>query len=155
MVNNIMARPKNCGKCKKPKTECNCGRPTVMTEVVLHKLETAFMNAFTDEMACLYADISETALYNYCLANPEFAKRKEVLKMNPNLTAQKTLVDDLKNTGGARWWAEKKMPDFMPKTKIELNQPLNVDTSQITESVRAVTEEFEEKMRKLLTSKPK
>lgn len=148
-----MARPKNCGKCRKPKTECKCGRPTVMTETVLLKLEKAFMNAFSDEMACLYADISETALYNYCKENPEFAKRKEVLKLNPNLTAQKTLVDDLTNTGGARWWAEKKMPDFMPKSKVELSG--QVDGVEITDAVRQVTANFEKQMKAILTAKAK
>lgn len=148
-----MARPKNCGKCKKPKTECKCGRPTVITEIVLRKLESAFLNAFTDEMACLYADISETALYSYCKENPEFAKRKEVLKLNPNLTAQKTLVDDLTNTGGARWWAEKKMPEFMPKSKVELAG--QVDDVEITEAVRKVTDSFEKQMKAILTAKAK
>lgn len=124
-----------------------------MTETVLQKLEDAFSNAFSDEMACLYADISEGALYNYCNENPEFKKRKEVLKLNPNLKAQKTLVDDLVTTSGARWWAEKKMPDFMPKSKIELNT--HVDGVEITESVRKITESFEKQMKALLTAKAK
>lgn len=92
-----------------------------MSEDVIAKLEDAFSNAFTDEMACLFANISVDSLYRYCQKNPKFAERKKELKISPDLQAQKKLVADTKNTNGARWWAEHRMQDFMPKTKVELS----------------------------------
>lgn len=132
---------------RKPKSEHKKdGRPTVMTPEVLGKLEDAFMNAFTDEMACLYAAVSTTALYDYCIENPKFAERKEELKQTPNLVAQKTLVGDLDKVGGARWWAEHKMPEFMPKSKVDVGIPSLLDGST-DEAAREVVKKFEEELR--------
>lgn len=129
---------------KNPK---GAGRNTVMTADVLQKLEDAFMNAFTDEMACLYAGISPRALYDYCEANPRFVQRKEELKQTPNLAAQKTLVGDLKNTSGARWWAERKMPDFMPKTKVEHGGTIKTEDVTQPEAVKAVVDKFHDDLK--------
>lgn len=119
----------------------------MMTPDVLQKLEDAFMNAFTDEMACLYAGISPRALYDYCEANPQFTQRKEELKQTPNLAAQKTLVGDLNNTGGARWWAERKMPEFMPKTKVEHGGKVQTEDVTQSEVAKKLAEEYEQKLR--------
>jgi len=117
-----------------------------MTPEVLRKLEDAFMNAFTDQMACLYANISTTALYEYCEKNPEYAERKEVLKKTPDLVAQKTLVGDLKNTSGARWWAERKIEEFKPKTKVEHSGTISTEGTQ-SATARALADEYEKKLR--------
>lgn len=73
---------------KKSKT----GRPTVMTENVIRLLETAFLVGATDLEACVHANISKTALYEYCQKNEEFAERKETLKNQPTLKA-KLIID--------------------------------------------------------------
>jgi len=125
-----------------------------MTKDVLAKLEDAFMNAFTDKMACLYAGISETALYRYCEQNPEYAERKEILKETPNLVAQKTLVGDLANTSGARWWAEKKMPEFMPKTKITHDGKIETNPEQ-SAAARAIADKYEKDLRKTIADRAK
>lgn len=120
-----------------------------MTPAVIGKLEDAFMNAFTDEMACLYAGIHPDTLYAYCTENPKFSERKETLKQTPNLVAQKTLVGDLNNTGGARWWAERKMKDFKPKSEVEHSGAIATDNPQ-AEAARAVTEKYEDELRKTI-----
>lgn len=56
------------------------GRPTVMDEITLQKLESAFSNDATDEQACFLANISEATLYNYQKEHPEFIERKKALK---------------------------------------------------------------------------
>ncbi len=127
------------------------GRPTVMTPDVLRKLEDAFTNAFTDEMACLYAGISKTTLYDYCKENQEFAERKELLKNSPNLKAQHELVKGIEgNVSQARWWAEHRMPDFMPKTKVEHSGKIETDGVALSPTVRAVATEYEEKLRQAI-----
>ena len=105
------------------------------------------MNAFTDEMACLYVGISTTTLYRYCEENPEFRERKELLKRSPDLQAQKTLVGDLSNTHGARWWAEHRMPEFMPKAKVELGGRLDIQDVTGSEEAKRIKEEYEEKLK--------
>ena len=43
----------------------NFGRPTVMTNPVLEKLEWAFLLGCSDKEACLWANIAPATLYNY------------------------------------------------------------------------------------------
>lgn len=64
------------------------GRPTVMTDEVIRLLEAAFLVGATDLEACVHADISKTALYEYCQKNEVFAERKETLKNQPTLKAK-------------------------------------------------------------------
>jgi len=53
------------------------GRPPVVDDIALQKLEEAFAMGCTDLEACLYADISSSTLYNYQKAHPDFLERKE------------------------------------------------------------------------------
>lgn len=132
------------------------GRPSVMTPDVLQKLEDAFSNAFTDEMACLYAGISESTLYAYCAENKDFSERKERLKLTPHLAAQKELVDGIKgNLGQARWFAEHRMPDFIPKTKLEHSGKLEVGTPLQSDQARRVAEKYEKEMKAVIIEETK
>lgn len=56
------------------------GRPTVMDDLTLQKLEEAFSNDATDVQACFLANISPATLYNYQNDHPEFLERKKALK---------------------------------------------------------------------------
>jgi len=69
------------------------GRPTVMTTNVVGKLEQAFLMGCSDIEACLFADISKQALYDYQKKHPEFIDRKEKLKQNPVMIARKGMID--------------------------------------------------------------
>jgi len=71
------------------------GRPTVMTEKVLFKLEEAFEWGVTDVMACLHAGIAEATLYTYIEKNPKFSERKEQLKNAPMLKAKSIVHGEL------------------------------------------------------------
>jgi len=73
------------------------GRPTVMTEEIVGKLEHAFLMGCTDLEACFYAGISKQALYDYQDRHPSYVDRKERLKQNPIFLARTTLVDNLAN----------------------------------------------------------
>jgi hypothetical protein len=98
-----MSRPLNCGKCNKPKTQCKCGRPTKLTKETIAKLEQAFAYGCSDLEACLYADISHTALYNYQNKNPEFVERKERLKETPVLKARESVIRSHKTDPRLAW----------------------------------------------------
>lgn len=68
------------------------GRPTVMTEAVIAKLEEAFLLGCTDQEACFAAGIVPSTLYRYAEANPEFSERKETLKQNPVYKARNLIL---------------------------------------------------------------
>ena len=126
----------------------NVGRPEKIDETVLAKLEDAFRNAFTDEMACLFAGISEATLNRYCQKNPEFRVRKEKLKISPNLRAQAKLVADIENVSGARYWAERRMKDFMPKQTVVLDGKVDVEDTEMRQTFKEVTEKYEEELKR-------
>lgn len=71
------------------------GRPTVVTEDVVSKLEEAFSWGCSDIEACLWADIAPATLYKHQERHPEFAERKAELKENPILLARKSVVNAL------------------------------------------------------------
>lgn len=94
------------------------GRPTVMTDLVVAKLEEAFSNGATDEQACFIANVSRNSLYDYIKIHPEFSNRKEDLKDMIKYQAkvkvkQAILEEDKPDT--AKWYLERKDKEFKPK----------------------------------------
>lgn len=108
----------------RPKKKHPGGRPTVMTEEVVAKLETAFSWGCTDSEACVWAGISQDALYDYQRKNPAFTKRKELLKETPTLKARQVinLAIGQKDKQAAQWWLERKRKEEF-STRSELVQP--------------------------------
>lgn len=98
------------------------GRPTVMTEHTLQILEEAFSVGATDKEACFLANISESTLYNYCDAHPEYLQRKEALKNMPNYKAKKLVVRKIEegDEKQANWWLERKAKDDGFSTRSEI-----------------------------------
>ncbi len=84
------------------------GRPTVMSEDVIRKLEEVFAIGGSDEEACFYANISKPSLYDYQKKHPEFTDRKEALKEKPILKARQTVVKSLDDPNQAFRYLEKK-----------------------------------------------
>lgn len=87
------------------------GRPTKMTEETVNKLEEGFTMGFTDEEACLYANISKVTLYEYCKKNPEYTNRKEELKNHPKILAKRNIYNSLKDskkTDDSKWYLERR-----------------------------------------------
>lgn len=84
------------------------GRPTVMTSDVIAKLEQAFAIDATVEEACSYAEISRDAFYDYLKKEPTFSDRIEDLRNRPILKARQTIVKNLEQPEGAKWYLERK-----------------------------------------------
>ena len=135
----------------------NSGRPTVITEEVLEKLEYAFRHSFSDKEACLHANISTSALYHYQEKNPEYKERKALLKLSPNMAAKEELVDNIKgNLEHSKWWVGKKIPEeFGEKSLIQINNQTNIDKIELGADVEEVVTEFNEIMRPYLIKEPK
>lgn len=131
---------------RKPKSEHKKdGRPTKMTFAILEKLEAGFSYAFTDEEACLYADIDPKTLYNYQKRNPLFVQRKQQLRLNPNLAAKQTVITSLKkNSNDAKWWLEKKDKEFSIKQTVEHTGNVGVDSVPITPKMQEALNMYNE-----------
>ncbi|MBK8871579.1 MAG: hypothetical protein IPN19_11205 [Elusimicrobia bacterium] len=98
------------------------GRPSVVTPPVLAKLQHAFGMGCSDKEACLFADISMDALYNYQNKNPGFAEWKALLKEKPVLKARSTVIENLAEIGTAQWYLERKTKgEFANNQKMEFS----------------------------------
>ena len=100
------------------------GRPTVMTENVISKLESAFLNGATDLQACFLADISKDTFYRYLQDHPEFSDKVEMLKDDTKIKAKLAIrnaimSEDKPDT--AKWYLERKDKEFKAKTDITSN----------------------------------
>lgn len=112
------------------------GRPSVIDETLLAKLEEWFSMWLTDVECCLYVDIDPATLYRYCEKNPEFRDRKEVLKNNLKMVAKANLNKTIKawDSVDSKWYLERKSKDeFSLKTETEnRNTNLNIEIDKDT-----------------------
>lgn len=110
------------------------GRPPVMTEEVLNKLEEIFALGGTDQEACFFAGISHQTLYNYQKEHPEFIERKEALKELPVLKARRTVVNSLDKPDMALKYLErKKKKEFSPSLEVDATVNLGPGAIKLNE----------------------
>ena len=102
-------------------TKADVGRPTVMTQDTLNKLEEVWAIGGTDLEAIFYADISHQTLYDYQEKHPEFIERKEKLKERPILKARQTIVKSLDEPEHAKWYLERKAKREFAERKENVN----------------------------------
>lgn len=98
----------------------NAGRPPIINEIVVKKLEDAFVLGCTDEEACLMANISRQTLYNYQEKHPEFVDRKAQLKETPNIIARKSVIKTMEENGdlALKYLSKKKKDEFADRTEL-------------------------------------
>lgn len=113
-------------KRKNPEDYLPTGRPTKLTPETIDKLRTAFLMGCSDIEACLYADISKTALYNYQQKNPNFVDQKEQWKEQLTLKARTVIANSLNNKdeNTAKWYLERKAKNEF-STKVENETTIN------------------------------
>jgi len=125
MTGNKFGRPPNCKQCKK--IDCDCGRPTVMTDEVIRRLEAAYSINATDVEACFQAGIAPATLYNYQTANPEFVERKKGLKSQVSMHAKKNVADSIKKGNVRDSWEQLKTVNKKEYSTQINNQALDGD----------------------------
>lgn len=89
------------------------GRPTLMTESVVAKLKEGFAQGFNISNACIWADISRDAYYDYCRKFRNFATQCEALQKKP-LIKSIVVINKALDEGDvstAKWYAERKGKD--------------------------------------------
>ena len=84
-------------KEKKPAKGKKMGRPPVINEAVLRKLEHAFAIDCTVEEACIYAGIGTRTYYDFIDKHPDFSQTIELLRNIPFLLARQTIIDGIMN----------------------------------------------------------
>lgn len=119
-------------KKKENKEKKPVGRPTVMTQDVVCKLEQAWSMGCSDLEACLFADICKQTLYDYQAKHPEFVDRKERLKESLVLKARTVIANSLNNKdeNTAKWYLERKRKDEF-SIKQEVNTELQIKTALV------------------------
>lgn len=126
------------------------GRPTVMTEEVIRKLEDAFLIGATDREAIFKANISSTSFYEYCKEHPEFTERIEMLRDMPKYRARVNINDAL-GTGDkaiSQWYLERKAKsEFAQRTEQTGAEGKDL-VAPMTPEALALAKEYEEKLKK-------
>lgn len=111
----------------RPKKQVNKGgRPTVMTEAVIAKLEQAFAIDCSVEEACSYAEISRNTFYDYLKINPTFNDRIADLRERPVLAARQRAVKGINETyqNAMDYLKRKKKEEFGDEHKIAATEDL-------------------------------
>lgn len=122
-------------------TKSKAGRKTVMSKLVLGKLEQAFAMGCSGREACVYANINPDTLYNYQKEHPEFSERKKVLKETPVLKARKTILDNLDKPKVAMWFLERRAKQDFNLKHSSVEPPMEMGlTDEEKEEMKALLE---------------
>jgi hypothetical protein len=113
------------------------GRPSVMTQEVVRKLEGAFVYDCSVEEACLYAGISRNTYYEFVKKYPAFQDRIEALRNAPYLVCRKTLIAAAEHDAdlALKILERKRREEFSTRTEVmqtgEVSNKHYVDPEQI------------------------
>ncbi|HXR50241.1 MAG TPA: hypothetical protein VN778_04415 [Verrucomicrobiae bacterium] len=97
------------------------GRPTVITNDTVRKLEDAFKAGFSVSEACLTAGISRATYYEHRASNEAFSDKMELAKKYISIRAKKVVVQaiDDGNFNAAKWWLEHRERDQFGQNTID------------------------------------
>ncbi len=108
------------------------GRPTIMTDAVVSKLEYGFMKGLNVTECCHYANISRNCFYEYLEKKPEFKDRIEELKSNPSTRAKINVVEAIESgdTELSKWWLERRnKEEFSTKQEVSADVKGDIEIS--------------------------
>ncbi len=116
------------------------GRPEI-DESAVNKLMDAFSWGCDVTSACLFAEISRQAYYNYCSRHPDFNDRCEALRNMPNLHARRTVFNAMMSgdVATAKWYLERKFKD-------EFATKQNIDSTNVHTGFQIVMAEGDDKL---------
>ena len=86
------------------------GRPSVVDEHVLHKLENALCSGVSIDFACDYAGISKSTFFEHKALNEEFRFRMQRAEEWSTMKARQIILQaiDKGDVKAAMWWLERK-----------------------------------------------
>jgi len=97
------------------------GRPTVITEETVRKLESAFKIGANDSEACHFANISRETYYRHLKEDKVFNDNMTLAKEWPILAMKRTIVQAAVDGDkqSAQWYLERKRKDeFAPRQEL-------------------------------------
>ena len=96
------------------------GRPPVVTQEIVGKLEVAFSYDATVEEACLDAGISPDAYYDFTKKYPAFSVRVEALRKAPLYVIRKKIVQTAQHDAdlGMKYVERKNKMEFSTRTEV-------------------------------------
>lgn len=108
------------------------GRPSKYEAGKVKKLESAFINSFTVDQACIYAGVRKQTFYNWLESKPGFLDKMTKAREQPTMKAKQIVVDAVNagDVGSAKWWLERKARDEFAPPKDPVNP--NVTNNFIT-----------------------
>lgn len=139
--------PKDYGKIGK-----KGGRPTVMTEKTLRKLEASFAYDSTVEEACVFAGVSPAAYYVFLKEHPKFQETIELLRNIPVMLIRRNIVRSamFSQDSGFRYLEKKRKNEFSSKLELGGGVALTHDvTPEAAEAIDSVFTLFEKKAREV------
>lgn len=97
------------------------GRPTVITNETVRKLEDAFKAGFSVSEACLVSGISRATYYEHTAADEAFADKMELAKKYVTIRAKKVVMQaiDDGNFSAAKWWLEHRARDEFGQNPVD------------------------------------
>lgn len=129
--------PKGYGKPTK-----KGGRPSVIDDLVLRKLEYAFAIGSTIEGACIFSGIYPSTYYDFVKKFPKFSETVALLQNNPVMVARQTIFESLfDDPASSRWFLERKKKDEF-SAKIELGGEMKHTHSVTEEEETAIDNVF-------------
>lgn len=86
------------------------GRPKVISEATVRKLEQAFKDGLSVSEACFVSGIGRRTFYDHKASNADFARKMELAKAYVTLRAKKVVVQSINegNLTAAKWYLERK-----------------------------------------------
>ena len=99
------------------------GRPTVMTDEVIRKVEEGACRGLNMSQAALYAGVSRSALYEYCGSHPEFKDRIDHLREKVGMKAVLNISDEIEahSTDVSKWYLERRLSqEYSPRAEAAL-----------------------------------
>lgn len=89
------------------------GRPTVISDRVVRKLEAALRDGFNVSEACLVSGVSRSVYYERKASDSVFADKMELAQKYVTIRAKKVVVQaiDDGNFNAAKWWLEHRERD--------------------------------------------
>jgi hypothetical protein len=119
------------------------GRPTVITQGTVQKLERAFRHGFNVSTACLYAGISRATYYQHTSSDPDFLDKMQLAQAWVTMRAKLVVVSAINNNSlpAAKWWLEHKARDEFGSSAInEDAQYKGVEHQKERETLREIAE---------------
>jgi hypothetical protein len=112
------------------------GRPTVINEVTVQKLEQALRDGFSVEMACYVSGISRSTYYAHLQTNIEFMNKMELAQDWATQRAKQVVIKaiDKGDLKAAQWWLER-------KSRAEFSNNIVKGTDR-SEDVGSITDQY-------------